>query len=751
MRKMMWFALGFGASCAVGAYLISGDPLLGLGLCAVLLSAGVYIAGKRFRAAVAASVVLLGCSAGALWNGAYDALYLKAARELDGFAIQSTMELTDYSWDSSFGIAADAKITMDGKPYQVRVYLEREEALLPGTVIEGSFRFRVTTDGGAEEQTFHQGKGIFLMAYDAGDIKVMQPDGVSMQYGAVWLRHELLALIDRIFPEDTASFARALLLGDGTRIDYETNTAFKISGIRHIIAVSGLHVSILFSLIYLFSGKHRVLTALIGIPVLLIFAAVAGFTPSVTRACIMNGLMMLALLFEREYDPPTALSFAVLAMLVVNPLVITSVSFQLSVGCMAGIFLFAEPIRTWLLDEKHLGHAKGKDLKSRFIRWFAGSVSVSLGAASITTPLSAVYFGAVSLVSVFTNLLTLWVVTVVFYGIMAACAVGAVWSAGGQILAWLLSWPIRYILTVARGLSALPMAAVYTRSDFIVVWLVGVYILFVLFLLLRGSQPLLFGSLAVISLCAALLASWITPSQDHFRMTVLDVGQGQSIILQSEGRTFVVDCGGSYSEDAADAAAETLLSMGISRIDGLILTHYDADHAGGAGYLLSRIQADVLYLPPWEADNETAEALGEQENAEIYPVTEDLQITYGETTMYIAASTMEDSGNESSLCVLFQAADCDILITGDRGSLGERLLMRALDLPKLDVLVAGHHGSQYSTCDELLALTTPRVAVISVGADNAYGHPAQELLERLEYYGCRIFRTDEDGTIIIRR
>jgi competence protein ComEC len=148
--------------------------------------------------------------------------------------------------------------------------------------------------------------------------------------------------VESAFPADTAAFAKALLLGDSSGLNYELDTAFKLSGIRHIIAVSGLHVSILFSLMYILAGKRKVLTALLGIPVLFLFAAVAGFSPSIVRACVMQVLMIVAMLLDKEYDPPTALSFAVLLMLAVNPSAVTSVSLQLSVGCMMGIFMFSQ-------------------------------------------------------------------------------------------------------------------------------------------------------------------------------------------------------------------------------------------------------------------------------------------------------------------------------------------------------------------------------------------------------------------------
>ncbi len=745
MRKLMWFTIGFGASCAVGAYFFSGNVLVVLALTVLLLAFAALLAGKSRDLMKPVSVACFGLAAGFLWFWGFDAWYLAPARELDGVATQASLEITDYCFENEYGYVTDAVASWQGKTYRLRVYLDDEAG--PGDIVSGSFRFRITDAGGEKNATYHRGEGIVLIATPIGETVLDEAAPAWWEYPAAFLRQRMLDLVDDLFPEDTQSFARALLLGDDSGIGYETNTAFKVSGIRHIIAISGLHVSILFACVYVLSGKNRIVTALAAIPVLVLFAAVAGFTPSVTRACIMCGLMILAMLFNKEYDPPTALAFAALAMLVVNPLVITSVGFQLSVGSMAGIFLFAAKIQNWLLDDKRLGGAKGKSLKARLIRGFAGSVSVSLGAVSLTTPLCALYFGTVSLISPLSNLLLLPVVTFAFYGIMAACLVGALWPGAGTAIAWLVSWPIRLILGTADLLARLPLAAVYTESGWITLWLVFCYLLLSVFLLMKHKRPLIFGCAAVLSLCAALLASWIPAMTDSCRVTVLDVGQGQSIILQSGGRTFVVDCGGDYADDAADKTAETLLSMGISRIDGLILTHYDGDHAGGAVYLLSRIHTDALFLPDMESDS--ALDLKGYDNAWI--VGEDLCLETGNIRLTLIPSEIADSGNESSLCVLFQAEDCDILITGDRGTLGEKLLMQNVDLPELEVLIVGHHGSASSTGTALLEQTHPQIAVISVGENNYYGHPSQEVLDRLKDAGCTVYRTDRDGTVIIRR
>jgi competence protein ComEC len=212
----------------------------------------------------------------------------------------------------------------------------------------------------------------------------------------------------------------------------------------------------------------------------------------------------------------------------------------------------------------------------------------------------------------------------------------------------------------------------------------------------------------------------------------------------------MVDCGGSYADDAADVAAGMLLSQGVTQLDGLILTHYDTDHVGGASYLLGRVPAEVLILPVGEDEKGFEEKLLADFRGEVIWGDRDLQITWGDSTITIFASQYFGNSNETSLCVLFQEEECDILITGDRGILGETILLHSADVPQLDVLIAGHHGSSGSTGEALLAATSPKQVVISVGANNPYRHPSKATLERLAAFGCRVRRTDQEGTIIIR-
>ncbi len=748
MRKLVWFTLGFALAIGLGAYLLS--PALYFyvsGGCALLLAV-CLLAMLRFSKARIAAMMAFGCAAGFLWFSLFDVSFLSVARNCDGQSLPLTLTAADRTERTSFGGATACYAGLNGKSYTLTLYHDPETLLSPGDTVSGEFLLRCTLPGCAADADYTRSQGVFLTARAKGELTIFQPEAIPWYlYPARW-RIGLMDKITELFPADAAGFACALLLGDTSGIDYAADTAFKLSGIRHVIAVSGLHVSILASLVYLIFGRRKWLTALILLPALLLFAAVAGFSPSITRACIMHTLMVLALLFEREYDPPSALAFAVLAMLAADPWTVTNVGFQLSVGCMVGIYLFSTPIQNWLLDARRLGRFRG--WMGKAAKWFSVSVSISLGANVLTMALSALYFGTISLVSPITNLLTLWIITFIFYGILLALAAGAVLPPIGMAVAWVVAWGIRFVLNVSKALAAFPLSAVYTASIYIVFWLIFCYLLLAVLLLSRHKHPMLLGACAAFGLCAALLASWLEPLSDDCRMTVLDVGQGQCILLQSEGRNYLVDCGGDSDTAAADKAAALLLSQGIHKLDGLILTHYDADHAGGAALLLQRMRTAVLLLPNSIDEENIAQKLCAETDGQVIQIDRQVVITFGDAKITLIPSKNAETDNESGLCVLFQRENCDILITGDRSARGERELIEEITLPQLDVLIVGHHGSKYSTCRELLIKTRPQAAVISVGADNFYGHPAEEVLQRLQHYGCAVLRTDLHGNIIYR-
>lgn len=742
MRKLMIFTIGFAAACAVGAYFSLGNWLLLIG--GICLAGGISLCYCKQKLLRIMAVVLIGCGIGAVWNCGYQHFYLKDALFLDGKEMNATITVTDYSYKTDYGTAVDGKLTHANKSYRVKLYLYDYLTLEPGDRVRSDCAFRYTAQGAKTDPTFHQGKGIFLVAYGHDDYTVMKAETQDVKYFAVRLRRDIMNRIDELFPDDVQAIAKALLLGDSTDMNYEENTIFSISGIRHVVAVSGLHVSILFSVISILCFRKNSLITIIGLPVLLIFAAVTGFTPSVMRACLMQALVILSMLLVQESDAPTSLAFSVLVIIGINPLSITDIGFQLSVACMIGIFGFESKIRGYIYSLKFIKALTSKKLGRRILKTAITSISMSLSVWAITTPLCVIHFGQVSIIGIITNLLTVWLMNFIFCGIIVVCVLSLISMPAGSCVAWVLSWLIRLVRTVAGSLSRLPFAAIYTESKYTVLWLILCYLLIVVFLVLHYKRPGLMISCMLIGLMVTSAASIYAERQVEYRVTVLDVGNGQCVVLKNQDDYYLVDCGGRYDSDAADIAAEYLLSRGINKIDGVILSHYDREHAGGLLPLMTRIDVERLYLPDVDPDNSLRQTIAETHPDKITWVRDQEVIERANITMFCGGPAT--SGNEGGICVLFQPKNYDILILGDRRRDGELALLEQADIPELELLVVGHHGANGAASFEFLLETRPQVAVISAG-ESRYHYPSFGTVERLEDFDCQVFRTDEQGTI----
>ncbi|MBQ3000261.1 MAG: DNA internalization-related competence protein ComEC/Rec2 [Oscillospiraceae bacterium] len=736
MRKLVWIAVGFCGGCALVAYTFPDTHLLPAVALAVV--AGILcIVFRKQKIALAC----LGLMIGVLYTYANGSYYLRDIKAYDETVQPLVITVTDYSTQTDYGLRVEGEFELADKTYDIVIYCDRIVDLKPGDRLEGKFQLRLTMSGGSKETPYLESNGIYFIGYSRGEMDIFLGSGEELRFFPQRLRQSILNRLEKIFPEDTDAFAKALLLGDTTDLSYEQDIAMKTTGIRHIVATSGLHVSILFSLIYLLSGKMRAITALLGIPILILFAFVAGLSPSILRATVMQIVMILAMLLRREYDPPSALAVSVIVILLISPFSVTSASFQLSCGCVLGIFLFVPRLQNYIRKK-----IPGVTRKAKTIRAVLSVVSVSVSTMIITAPLCALYFGNISIIGVFANLLTLWAVSFIFYGIVLALILSFLWLPLGGAVAYVCSLLICYVLFVADLLQHIPLAAVYTASPYIAAWLITCYAVFAVFWFRgRKHHGIAAASMAVL-LLAAVTFSYIEPRLDDYRITVLDVGQGQCILLQSRGETYMVDCGGSSEKETAEIAVSHLLSQGIRRIDGVILTHCDRDHIGALSYFLKRISVENLYLPV--INGEVPVELPKDQKVSC--VNEMTQLPVGVGQITAIPGKIDKDGNADSICILFQAADYDILIMGDRDTGGEADLLEDFSLSRVDALVIGHHGSAYATGLPLLQKTKPETAIISVGKNNAYGHPSADALERLNFFGCRILRTDKHGTIIIR-
>ena len=739
MRRLALFAGGFSLGVFLAQYLLGDSWSLAGGLLSLGLGwAALALPWKWRRRCV------IFCAAAALglgWNWLCVRQVQKPNEDLAGRTETVTATLCGYASSSDFG--ARVTVKLEGLPGKAVFYGGKELLeLVPGQTITGRALLRSAAHVRDEDITAFTSKGIFLLAYDRGGITAGEGSRNNLRWYPARLGYAMRQRIQTLFHGDTAGFLTAVLTGERSVLSEQSYTALTEAGLSHILAVSGMHCGFLMALMGTLLRNRR-LQALLGIPLLAFYAALTGGSPSVLRACVMLSLPMIAVLLHRESDGPTSLLTALFLILLVNPFAAASVSLQLSFAAMAGIFWLTPGLCKWL--------ERGKQRGSIF-RFAAASFSVSIGALVFTAPLSAVYFGALVLLAPLSSLLCLWAAGGIFALGMAAVFASFLIPPVGVVLAFPAEWLAEYILGISGMLSRIPYHAVYFVNPYLKYWLCYVYILFAAAYLLKkaGRRRYAVAAALMILTLAVVIRLGEARYQSALDALVLDVGQGQSVILASGGQFALVDCGSSNSwKNPGETAARQLLSMGCRRLDCLLLTHYDKDHISGVTGLLARLKVDTLLVPEAENSEELQNAVfadAKENGVTVHFVTAEERMDFGQGTLTVFPPLGDAGDNERGLTVLASVEDQDFLITGDMNSATEKKLLEVYDIPDIEGLVAGHHGSKYSTSQELLETLMPETVCVSVGS-NSYGHPAGETLVRLARQGCGIYRTDMHGTI----
>lgn len=690
-----------------------------LALAGAALLCSILLHGRRPRRV---SVFLLGLAMGITWCFLYQQWLLAPVQRIVGSEESRMVVLTEAPFATDYGAAADVQLTLEGRTFSARLY--GDEALLersPGDRVTGVMEAK-------RASRFFQNGGTFLVLSAYGELSAA-PGTPSLP---MKLRLWLQARIDALFSGQAAALLRALLTGDRAALSYETENALSVTGLSHAVAVSGMHVAILVSLLSFLTLGSPQLTAIIGMPLVVLFTLLTGATPSACRAAVMQLLLLSGRLVHREYDMPTALGAAGLLLLVQNPWGIGSASFQLSFAAVAGIYLFADCLT--------------QRLSARMPRFLAASMASTLSATALTVPLSLPYFHMLSLIAPLTNLLCLWAITGAFCCGLLSCTIL-------PPLAIPAGWLLQYVLRITALLARWPYAAAYPSNPAMLVWGMAALCTAMGAFFLSWRRGRLLAAVLAVGFLAAAIVGRLPFWSKNASLDVLDVGQGQCLLFEAGGFTALFDCGGDHPEDAGELAARTLHGAGFTNVDALVLTHFDADHAGGAVQLLSRVAVDFVYLPDLHDEGGlrgAVEAAAKAAGATLIYVTGETNVTFsaGQLRLFPPVGA---GGSNDGLAILASAGEYDMLVTGDLDFAQEQQLLTRYSIPPVELLVAGHHGAADSTSTALLRATTPQVVVISVGADNSYGHPAEETLARITRAGAAPYRTDLSGSMIFRR
>lgn len=752
MRVLATIGFSFSAGVFLAALLPwTGWQLYAAGGVLLLALAWLFAARKQkyFRRGL---LILLPLAVSLAYFAGYDHLVRQPIENRCGAASDFAATVCDWPQATEHG----AKITVELEGYhRARAVLYGEAELLaarPGDTVTGTAQWQSAAHFDSDDVTHFNARGVYALLYGREDVRLSAGDGDALRWlpqrAGKAFREKVAAIWD---DPRVSGFLTAELTGDKSAMDDGDYLAMQETGLAHLFAVSGLHCAFLVTLLALLISRRQRLLCAVTIPLLLFYMVMVGMSPSVVRACIMQIFLLIAPLFRRGSDPLTSLAAALLVILLCNPFAAASVSLQLSFSATLGMVLLSSRLYKLLT-----GWYKGKCRPLRAALCFvAANLSATLSAVVFTAPLTAWYFRIFVLVAPLSSLLAVPAAGWSFMAAFVTALLGFLWLPLASLLGW-ISWAlVRYILWIANGMMSWRYHAVYFTNPYLIYWLLFLYAAFIGCAATPDGKRkyLLASALSVLTLTAAI---WVNRQDYQYGVLTaltLDVGQGESVILTSDGETALVDCGSSNSyKDPGGLAADTLHSMGVRELSAVVVTHYHADHTNGLYEVLRRIPVQTIYLPDIEDEygvRERLVSLAEEKGAQVTYVTKETADTLGDTVLTIYPPVQSGGDlNELGLTALASAGDFDLLITGDMSGSTEKKLVETYALPDIEVLVVSHHGSRYSSNIRFLKSVTPEAAVISVG-DNNYGHPSEETLQRLLAVGADIWRTDQQGTIRI--
>ena len=615
------------------------------------------------------------------------------------------------------------------------------------------------------------------MSVAPGNLRVVgkdSPESLATRL-ALW-RLQVRAELRKAMPDADAALIQGMLFGGYDGIERQTVRDFAATGIVHILSVSGAHVALVAGAVFwltrrLFIGEIG--SAAIAGTAIVGYGLISGFSAPVVRSVIMGLIAMTAIGLGRRESAARALTLAVLGMLIYEPRVLFDISFQLSIACTGGLLYLYPPLEIWL------GKIKTAKKWQKFIlAGFALTLAVQLA----VLPLQAWYFGLLPWISFLANLFVVPLLEAVIllglFGVLLAGGMEALTQllfAGISLLTGLAVEMNRFLARLPGNTIPLPAFSLLCSTLYygLLSWLFGYWTI-------CGQSPATCWRCqnrrpkesAVLGLAAilALLFMWQRPGplQVHF----IDVGQGDAtLVITPHGRSVLIDAGGTAGpQDNFDIGERVVVPYlrhyGVRQVDWLILTHNHQDHAGGAAAVAEflGVRQALLHLP--ETDEPLAPAILRLRRAmhnqgmseatdvgeirldgiriQLYQAGDSLADAAGKT-----ANRKQESENGRSTVARIEFGRHSFLVTGDLEGEGETRISRS-NLRPSTMLKVGHHGGRKSTQPLFLAKVSPQYAVISVGADNRYGHPAPETLSRLREWPVSLWRTDRDGAVVFR-
>lgn len=607
-----------------------------------------------------------------------------------------------------------------------------------------------------------------------GKIELIKEKNINYFFIILYkVKNKIIKNINNKFPEETRGLFLGILLGDKSSIEENVRQNFADSSLSHILAVSGTHISyvvicisVLFKKLKLNKNIRKVLTSL----VLFMYLYLVDFSVSATRAVIMSTIVIMQMLFYRKQDTITTIAFSSIIILINNPYSILNIGFLLSYGGTIGIILFVNRIS---IESK-------EDFFQRFKSYLKDICIVTISAQTIIMPIIIYYFNTISFTFIISN-------------IIASLIIGPIIMIGLVIIAIsffkipIISLIIRFyniliviLVRTADIISKIPMSKIYlkTPTTLEIIFYYSVVFLIALLIYIKKSNRKFIKKTIQIDIynlknffinnrnkvlifisIVSLISITSIKIPKELKINFIDVGQGDSCLITTpQNKKVIVDSGGSESYDVGkNVLLPYLLDKRITKIDYIMISHFDTDHCKGFEYVLENIKVKNVIISKQSETSENFKQIMKiirKKRINLIIVQKETKIKIDNfTTVDILSPQSEniaDNMNDNSIVAKFEAYNFSILFTGDASEKIEKELIKEKINLKSDILKVSHHGSKTGTSEEFLKSVKPKIALIGVGENNKFGHPTEDVIKRLTENKIKIYRTDTDGEIRIK-
>ena len=545
-------------------------------------------------------------------------------------------------------------------------------------------------------------------------------------------------------PGDGGALLAGVVVGDRRRLaGSRADTDFRTTGLTHLVAVSGSHLVVVAAVVgWLLVSLRvgRVARSLIVAGVVGAYVVFSGMQPSALRAWVMAVAAASAWLGGRRADGGSTLAVAAGTLLAVSPASAFDLGFQLSVAAVAGLVVFARLAEAWLLCA-----SGGRG------RWLTSSVALTLTATCATLPITISTFGMMSVVSPVANIAAGPLVSLALVAGVCGLGVSALWERSGAVALRVASLPASAAVSVAHEMAGWPYAAVpagvsASRAALVcsglgaLVWTAWP----------MPTRPRAVAAIGVVLLLLTCVAVG-PPVAPGSQVTMLDVGQGDAILVRDGRRSVLVDAGPGAAQMRA-----ALARSGVRHLDAVIITHLHADHYGGLGALAGVVRVDQVFVPSGSLASDSAglrEACSLVGTGSVGELSAGQRLTVGGLELNVVwprEPVADAATNEASIVLQVRESRFTALLTGDAESDVLGPLVSSGALGDIDVFKVGHHGSDGAIDAMQLSVVRPEYSMISVGEGNRFGHPTAGTLRELTRAGSLVLRTDRHGDVTVR-